>query len=617
MFSTSPGQTSVRTIALGVVLGIAATFLTYNQSPGLGLTLFSFLLIAVLFVFARIQQVRPARRNMFLVVPVLFFGAMLTIRSNADLTLLNIGAWIAAALLFVHFFASGNAAQQNIFAYPLTAMVAGTVIWLRPFLELANARKWLAERKANWAALAPIARGAAITVPVVGVFVVLFSSADEVFGRMVTNLFETLIPTNVYSLAMQGFYAGMFAWPAIGGLAYALLDRKVKRAPTRPIHEPASAPADTSADLDGPSMDELVGKTMPKMISLGFTEVTMLLGSVCFVFAAFVAVQFVYLFGGARNLASFNYAEYVHRGFAELVAVAVLTLGLVYVLNAVALRRSSRQINVFRGLSTLLIVLTGVILVSAFQRLRLYEMAYGFTTLRLTIYVTIVWLGVLFAGFALSLYWVPLTINVFSLTVLIAAFGFVGTLDVLNPDAFVAQQIVNRGDIDPLYLATLSEEAVPVLVKLVDAPEPGLRTIVRDRLAFFNNRLKLPADWRAFNLAENNARAALDSIEAKLQNYTREYTITLHKLDDLKAFLKQGMTLRQVTRQLGMPYYGGDSVYSFEGNYRGSNATTLTYQLNDKRLINLAFHTSDGLTGACIYDYSAKAKEPECLSLSR
>jgi hypothetical protein len=125
MFSTSPGQTSVRTIGLGVVLGIAATYLTYNQSPGLGLTLLSFLLIGALFVFARIQKVRPAYRNLFLLVPVVFFGAMLTIRSHSDLTLLNICAWIGGALLLVHFFASGNAAQQNIFAYPLTAMVAG------------------------------------------------------------------------------------------------------------------------------------------------------------------------------------------------------------------------------------------------------------------------------------------------------------------------------------------------------------------------------------------------------------------------------------------------------------------------------------------------------------
>ena len=615
MFSTSPGQTSVRTIGLGVVLGIAATYLTYNQSPGLGLTLFSFLLIGALFVFARIQKVRPAYRNLFLLVPVVFFGAMLTIRSHSDLTLLNICAWIGGALLLVHFFASGNAAQQNIFAYPLTAMVAGTVIWLRPFLELTNARKWLAERQANWAALGPVARGAAISVPVVGVFVVLFSSADEVFGRMVTSIFNTVLPRNVYDLAMQGFYAGMFAWPAIGGLAYALLDRKAKRSPTRPVHEPRDAKTETSADLDGPSVDELVGKAMPKLFSLGFTEVTMLLGSVCLVFGAFVAVQFVYLFGGVRNLANFNYAEYVHRGFAELVAVAVLTLGLVYILNAVALRRSPRQINVFRGLSTILIVLTGVILISAFQRLRLYEMVYGFTTLRLTIYVVIVWLGMLFAGFTLSLYWTPLTINVFSLTVLIAVFGFVGTLDVLNPDAFVAQQIVNRGDIDPLYLATLSEEAVPVLVKLVDAPEPGLRSIVRDRLALFKNRLAHPGDWRAFTLSDSNARAALNTVGDKLGNYTREYANNAQKLEDLKAFLKQGMTMREVTRQLGMPYYNvRGSMYGLEDVRMGNDSVSLSYQLSDKRQIELSIHTSDGLKRACIYE---NYKQQECLSLSR
>src|SRR5439155_26818688 len=142
---------------------------------------------------------------------------------------------------------------------------------------------------------------------------------------------------------------------------------------------------------------------------------------------------------------------------------------------AISARRTGQQVNLFRGLSTVLILLTGVILVSAFQRLRLYELTYGFTTLRLLIYVFIVWLGVLFAGFTLSLYWSPATINVFGLTALIAVFGIVATLDFINPDAFVARQNLNRGDIDPLYLASLSDEAVPTLIELVNAPEPGVR----------------------------------------------------------------------------------------------------------------------------------------------
>src|SRR5262249_26568228 len=158
-------------------------------------------------------------------------------------------------------------------------------------------------------------------------------------------------------------------------------------------------------------------------IRLGFTETTMALGGVSTVFAAFVAIQFVYLFGGARNIANFSYAEYVHRGFTELVLVGVLSLGLIFVMNAATTRDSRPKVNAFRGLGTLLILLTVVLLASAFQRLRLYELTYGFTSLRLTIYVTILWLGVLFVGMGVSLFWSPATIRVFETTALIAVFG--------------------------------------------------------------------------------------------------------------------------------------------------------------------------------------------------
>jgi hypothetical protein len=162
----------------------------------------------------------------------------------------------------------------------------------------------------------------------------------------------------------------------------------------------------------------------------------------------------------------------------------------------------------------MLILFTGVILVSAFDRLHLYELTYGLTTLRLGIYVFIGWLGFTFAGFVLSLYWKRPRLNVFSLTVLIATFGFVATLDVVNPDSFVAWQSIQRGDIDALYLSQLSEEAVPALVTLIDSPEPGVRSIVRYTLFTMRRQINpFETDWRDFNLDRGNALDTLNNLQ--------------------------------------------------------------------------------------------------------
>jgi hypothetical protein len=606
MLTMFMGGTSLRTIGLGILLGVVGTFLTYFHAPGLGLTLYSFLLIGTLFVFARIQHIRPVARNLFLVVPVLFFGIMFSIRSAEELTLLNMGAWIVAVLLLVNFFASGNAAYQPLVTYLLTPLTTGLNILVQPVTEFVQARNWLAEQRTRWSTLAPVVRGLVITVPVMGAFILMFSYADEVFARAVTRVVSAIVPRNLNGLPLQGIYAGLLAWTAIGGIAYALLDRKIKRAPIRPVAE---------ADEAEVAANEKA-KVTPRLLELGSTEVTMLLGGVCLVFAAFVAIQFVYLFGGVRNLTNFNYADYVRRGFAELVVIAIVTLGLIYFLNATMLRHTHWRNESFRILSTILIALTSVILMSAFQRLRLYETTYGFTTLRLTIYVFIVWLGVLFAGFTLSLFWTPATINVFGITLLLAGFGFVATLDILHPDAFVAQQNVNRGDIDPIYLARLSEEAIPVLATLVDTPEPGLRAVVRNRLAYF--KLYLPFrqdDWREFNFDRSRAIEALKQVESKLTPYTRESEVYKQDLHELKSSLRQGMTTRQVTRQLGIPANGPSRAY---GNYRlwidnkPRDAILLAYDLGNDQTLELGFHTSDGLQYACVYE---RFREVECLSL--
>ena len=71
-------------------------------------------------------------------------------------------------------------------------------------------------------------------------------------------------------------------------------------------------------------------------------------------------------------------------GFGELVFVALLVLGMTLLLNVITCRREpGRQTTAFNLAITLLLVLTGALLVSAFKRLWLYESAYGFTQMRI------------------------------------------------------------------------------------------------------------------------------------------------------------------------------------------------------------------------------------------
>ena len=119
-----------------------------------------------------------------------------------------------------------------------------------------------------------------------------------------------------------------------------------------------------------------------------------------------------------------------------------------------------------------------MILVTAFWRMRLYEQAYGYTELRLIVLVFELWLGLLLVWFLITLWRAP---ERFAVGFLIAAIGFVGTLNLINPDALIVRHNLQRyhesGDLDMAYLTTLSADAVPLLIAAYDEVEGDVQQI--------------------------------------------------------------------------------------------------------------------------------------------
>ncbi len=224
-------------------------------------------------------------------------------------------------------------------------------------------------------------------------------------------------------------------------------------------------------------------------------------------FAVFVAVQFVVLFGGdsyVRSTTGLTYAEYARGGFWQLLAVTVLALGVLVLGSRWAPASTLVEQAWKRGLLGMLAGLTLVIVTSAIHRMWLYQEAYGFTVLRLLVLTVELWLG---AGFLIAQAAV-LRLRPLELARPMVAAGVVALLGlaVLDPERFIAQHNVARlaetGEIDTHYLGTLSADAVPALLAL---PEPQ-RTCTLSAIA---ESLAEPDDWRSRNLSREDARAAL------------------------------------------------------------------------------------------------------------
>lgn len=218
--------------------------------------------------------------------------------------------------------------------------------------------------------------------------------------------------------------------------------------------------------------------------------------------------------------AEFPYANYARRGFFELVIVAGLTLGLSLVLHHLTRRTTAREHRVFNGLTTALVLLVGVLLAAALQRMMLYEATYGYTVLRLYVHLFMLWLGLVFGLFLVTLWTRPAR---FALGLFVAALGFLASLNVINPAATIAEQNLALqaagGQFDPHYLTSLGTDVVPLLLDKLPTLPTEAQSIVRLKLAHQLACLDDHAGWRAWpawNLARQQAYTTLVAHQASL-----------------------------------------------------------------------------------------------------
>lgn len=355
-----------------------------------------------------------------------------------------------------------------------------------------------------------IGRALVITVPILLVFTLLLTSADPVFGSFFA--FPDLrIDVAISHVLIFGF----FTWVVAGWLRRSLL-----------AHASAADAAPT-----------------PLPLTLGATDVTLALGALNVLFAAFVIVQIGWLFGGEAlvlRTTGLSYAEYARRGFFELTCVAALLLPVLLGARALIPDSDSRTLRFYRRLAMSLVLLLGAILLSAGARMRLYVHYYGISADRLYATAFMIWLAVVFV-------WLAFTVlrsrpRTFAAGLVISGFVTLFTLNFLNPDALVARANLARGDAvrtgaagtDLRYLASLGGDAMPMLVSaLMTAPvTPAAPNVVADtavaaercaaadivlRRWTGERRAREARDWTQWNLARSRATRAVRAHEAELR----------------------------------------------------------------------------------------------------
>ncbi len=491
---------------VALALGWLFDFLFWKHAQGFNFAIYAILVLGGCFLVLGLNGIKPSWKSLLLLVPILFFATMTFIRQEPVSIFLAFAFTLALMGLLAFTYLGGRWLRYSLSDYVVnyvkltSSMIARPLIFLNEIkkpvpAEVAEARPG---RKRFWAIL----RGVLIAIPIVAIFAALLSSADLVFAQRVQGFVKLFRLENLPEYIFRCIYILIGAYALTGTILHA---------------------AQKSQD------EKLVGMDKPLVPSfLGFTEAAVVLGAVVVLFALFAVVQFQYFFGGQTNIGvqGYTFSEYARRGFGELVTVAFFSLLLFLSLSAVVKRQNQTQRWVFSGLGLGMVALVGVMLYSAFQRLMLYEAAYGFSRLRAYTHVFMIWLGVLLV--------VVVVLDIlskertFALAALLASIGFAATLTLMNVDGFIVRQNVARAaagaDLDVATLASLSSDSVPALVDALQdgSLTPGTRDAVGAALACHLNAersLDPDTNWRSFTLSGWWEDQALRQVQSQLEAY--------------------------------------------------------------------------------------------------
>ncbi len=496
---------TIRLWSIALFLGWTVDFLFWKKPVGINLAIFTTLCLLGGVYLLLANQLRPALNSLWLLIPYVFFAIIsfvrqepLTLFMARIFTIFSIGM-LAVTYLGGHWIQYRLTDYFNKFYQLIRSMLA------RPIGFFFQAHKEQVEHsEANKDfSIRPVMRGILIALPIVVLFAYLLATADVVFNQKLADIFEriTLRRTPEYILRI-----GLI-------LLYTYLL------------------AGTFLHTESQSKDEkLVGEDQSIIKSfLGFTESSIILGSVAVLFFTFVMVQFRYFFGGVENIgvAGFTYSTYARRGFNELALVAFFSLLLILGLSAITRRETKIQRRNFSGLSVAIVIQVIVILVSAYQRITLGIQWHGYSRYRLYPRIFLIWVGLLLV--AVIVLEILNRERHFALAAVLAYLGFAVSLTLFNVDAAIVRYNLDRapqsGYLNHAHLASLSTDAIPALV--AEFQSPILKNPIKEKigvilLCYLHTDPILSNSagaWRSLNLSHWKAREALDEVQSELEKY--------------------------------------------------------------------------------------------------
>lgn len=481
----------------------AATYIVLILTPWPGISVPLFFIVqfaAVYYVIRKREEVKNIRGILWM-IPIIIISLNRFISANNLWSPLNF--WVIVGMYSIMILMLKG--ELNIIMLNIKSILLVILNVFAPLIHFITPFRWLAEKSRDTERSMLMKRiliGIIISVPSVLFLVLMLSSADMVFKNNFDNYLvwiEKIFEAFNFIKLIMGTVVGLYLF----GHLYSVFEEREK------------------------SIGNIVSlNTNPLKVKGDTVILNILLVSILFIYTIFMVIQFRYLFSAGELPNGLNYAEYARRGFFELVFLSVLNIGLILLISYLLKDKIYVEKNKWAmGTKIMLIylcIITGTLLISSYYRMSLYDGAYGFTRLRILVYLFLLFEAIGLA--ATLLYILKHNFNLLFVYVVIAI-GFYLTINVVKIDAVIAKRNIDMylagqtESLDLYYLSGLSTDAVPEMMRLVEdenvdvAVKNITKKYLRDQYEY---RVNYEYGWQSYNLSVDKAKTLLEANKEKL-----------------------------------------------------------------------------------------------------
>ena len=434
-----------------LLLCILNSILLYGQSLGINVILFTVPFLIFLVVYLKINNLIKNKKGLLFTIPILILSVIPTFYSNIFILLNTLVIPILYILLFIYTINP----TYNI----IDLLKKGVLQIFLPVGKIGNffrvVTSGIRDKIKITDKTKKTLKALLIVIPITLLVLWLLTSADMVFGNYFSNIFKIFdyIPNNNI---IQRTIIVLLLFTYIGStLIYSI------------------SPEETET----------------KRKNLDYFTIKLLLTVLNIIYVVFDIIQIrSLLLHHVGN--TITYAEYARQGFFQLMFISVINLIIIL------LSKSTKETKYNKIMSIIMIFLTLIIIASSFIRMYLYESTYGYTLLRLGVYVILITEVLLLIPTIIYIFNSKFNILRSYLYIVTFVYTFINLFSI---EKIITENNIKRyyikNDIDIEYLENYNYDNIPKLYELFKKTDDKE---LKQRIVFYfchmKNNLKIDND---------------------------------------------------------------------------------------------------------------------------